>query len=298
MLTCNLMGGLGNQLFQIFTVISYSIKYKHMFKFINTEFLGTGMTTKRKTYWNSFLFRLSGFLIDKYPDFDIIYKAQQFSFEEIPSNYLKDPYDSKTKVSTNILLNGYFQSYKYFHENIATICRMLNINELKLDILHEVIKKYHTNEFLEKSVSMHFRLGDYKKLPEYHPIMSVDYYKNSIQYIVEKLEYTPNVLYFCEDDDVEDVTKTIEILKNAFPSIEFERASNELDDWKQMLLMSCCNHNIIANSSFSWWGAYLNVNPNKIVCYPSIWFGEKIEKNDLSDLFPPEWSKILSYNTA
>jgi len=292
MLTCNLMGGLGNQLFQIFTVISYAIKYKHMFKFTNSEFLGTGETMKRKTYWNSFLFRLSGFLFDKLPHFDIIYKEKQFSFEEIPCGYLKDSYNSKTKISTNVLLYGYFQSYKYFHENFETICRMLNISELKLDILCEVIQKYHKNEFLEKSVSMHFRLGDYKILSEYHPIISVEYYKKSLQYIIDNLEYIPKVLYFCEDDDLEDVNKTIQLLKNDFPAVEFERASNELDDWKQMLLMSCCNHNIIANSSFSWWGAYLNVNTNKIVCYPSMWFGPKMENNDTNDLFPSEWNKI------
>ena len=107
---------------------------------------------------------------------------------------------------------------------------------------------------------MHFRLGDYKKLSEYHPIMSTEYYKKSLEYIIEKLDYTPNVLYFCEDHDIEDVNKTIQLLKNDFPTVEFERASNQLDDWKQMLLMSCCNHNIIANSSFSWWAAYLNAN--------------------------------------
>jgi hypothetical protein len=286
------MGGLGNQLFQIFTVISYAIKYKHMFKFINSEFLGSGQTIARKTYWNSFLFRLSGFLFDKIPYFDIIYKEKQFSFEEIPGGYLKDPYNSKTKTSTNVLLYGYFQSYKYFHENMETICRMLNIIELKLDVLCEVMKQYHNNEFLEKSITMHFRLGDYKKVPEHHPVMSVEYYKKSLHYIVSKLAYTPNVLYFCEDDDLEDVNITIQVLKSDFPTIKFERASNELDDWKQMLLMSCCNHNIIANSSFSWWGAYLNKNSDKIVCYPSLWFGPKMEKNDVKDLFPPEWNKI------
>ena len=276
MLTCNLMGGLGNQLFQIFTVISYAIKYKHMFKFINTEFLGTGQTITRKTYWKSFFFRLSGFLMNSYPHFDIIYKEKQFSFEEIPRGYLKETHNSNTNSSTNILLQGYFQSYKYFQENIETIYRILNLDEIKIDVLDEVIKKYHTNDFLEKSVSMHFRLGDYKKVPDYHPIMSVEYYKKSLQYIINKLEYTPNVLYFCEDDDTDDVNETIQDLKNEFPTVEFERASNELDDWKQMLLMSCCNHNIVANSSFSWWGAYLNKNPDKIVCYPSIWFGSKI----------------------
>ena len=292
MLTCNLMGGLGNQLFQIFTVISYSIKYKHMFKFINAEILCTGTNTKRKTYWNDFLFRLSGFLMDKYPHFDVIYKEERFSFDEIPRGYLKETHNSVNNSNTNILLHGYFQSYKYFHENYHLIGRMLNIAEVRLDVLEEVLKNYHSNEFLKNCISMHFRLGDYKKLSEYHPIMSTEYYKKSLEYIIEKLDYTPNVLYFCEDHDIEDVNKTIQLLKNDFPTVEFERASNQLDDWKQMLLMSCCNHNIIANSSFSWWAAYLNANTKKIVCYPSKWFGPKMEHNDTSDLFPPNWNKI------
>lgn len=293
MLTCNLIGGLGNQLFQIFTTISYAIKYKHMFKFINSKTLGAGETTKRNTYWSSFLFRLSGFLMEKYPHFDIIYKEDKFSFTEIPRGYLSATHNPKTNVPTNIMLHGYFQSYKYFHENFHTICRILNIAELRLNVLEEVIKKYHKNEFLEHCVSMHFRLGDYKKLPDYHPVMPLEYYKNSIQYIVDKLDYTPNILYFCEDDDVEDVDNTIQSLKKVFPFIEFERATNELEDWQQMLLMSCCNHNIIANSSFSWWGAYLNENTGKIVCYPSMWFGKKNENVDTTDLFPPGWSKIM-----
>jgi hypothetical protein len=141
---------------------------------------------------------------------------------------------------------------------------------------------------------MHFRLGDYKKLPDYHPIMTVDYYKKSLQYIVNHVDYTPNVLYFCEDEDVESVNETIQLLKNEFPTIEFERATNELDDWQQMLLMSCCNHNIIANSSFSWWGAYFNVNPTKIVCYPSVWFGPKMSDVVVTDLFPDEWINIYT----
>jgi hypothetical protein len=211
------MGGLGNQLFQIFTVISYSIKYKHMFKFISSEELDFG-STKRKTYWKTFLFKLSGFLIDQYPSFDIVYHEESFKFNEFPYDYLK--YNN----NVNIMLSGYFQSYKYFQENYDIICRMLNIPEKRLDILEEVIDKFHSMQFLEKSISMHFRLGDYKNIPDYHPIMSAEYYKKSLQYIVDKLDYTPNVLYFCEDEDVETVTETIQILKNEFPIIEFERA--------------------------------------------------------------------------
>jgi len=280
------MGGLGNQLFQIFTVISYAIKYKHMFKFTNAEELGGEGCTKRKTYWKTFLFKLSGFLIDQYPSFDIVYREPDFTFKELPYEHLQ--YNN----SVNIMLSGYFQSYKYFQENYDIICRMLNVAEKRLDILEEVVDKYHSMEFLEKSVSMHFRLGDYKKSPDYHPIMSADYYKNSLQHIVNQIDYIPNILYFCEDDDVESVSETIQLLKSEFPTIEFERPANTLDDWQQMLLMSCCNHNIIANSSFSWWGAYFNVNPAKIVCYPSVWFGPKMSDVDVSDLFPDEWMRI------
>jgi Glycosyl transferase family 11 len=287
MLTCNLMGGLGNQLFQIFTVISYAIKYKHMFKFIGSEELGGDGCTKRKTYWQTFLFKLSGFLIDHYPHFEIIYNEQGFPYYEIPSGYLQD-----NGTNINIMISGYFQSYKYFQENFDVICRILNIAEKRLDILEEVVKTQHSLDFLEKSISMHFRLGDYKKSPDYHPIMSPEYYKNALKYIINHTDYTPNVLYFCEDEDLESVNETIQLLKSEFPKIEFERATNTLDDWQQMLLMSCCNHNIIANSSFSWWGAYFNVNPTKIVCYPSVWFGPKMSDVVVSDLFPDEWVKF------
>lgn len=305
MITCNLMGGLGNQLFQIFTVISYAIKYKQMFKFTSAEELGEDIHTRRKTYWKDFLFKLSGFLIDIYPNFDIIYKEDKFPFLPLhnqPAYMCSNSVWQKCEESpdeellyntnNNIMLHGYFQSHKYFQENYDIICRMLNIAEKRLDTLEEVVDKHLSAQFLEKSISMHFRLGDYKKIPAYHPIMTPDYYKKALQYIVNHIDYTPNVLYFCEDEDVEAVNETIQILKNEFPTIEFERGTNTLDDWQQMLLMSCCNHNITANSSFSWWGAYFNVNPTKIVCYPSIWFGPAMSDVDVSDLFPDEWVKI------
>ena len=84
----------------------------------------------------------------------------------------------------------------------------------------------------------------------------------------------------------------IQALHKKFENIQFKKATDQLDDWEQLLLMSCCKHNIIANSSFSWWGAYFNDNNDKIVCYPSIWFGPKLADKDTSDLFPNKWHKI------
>jgi len=285
MITCSLMGGLGNQLFQIFAVLSYAINKKHDFQFINSEKLGEGSTTVRPTYWSSFLSKLSRCLFNQYPEFNVVFREDGFTYKDIPNHLFQE--------NTNIMLFGYFQSYKYFHENYKIISLILDIYEKQQEVLkHCSSKKLYNTNLLDNTISLHFRMGDYKKLPDHHPIMSYDYYKKSLQHITSNIKYIANVLYFCEDEDLESVKETITKLMTEFPDMTFERASNKLDDWQQLLLMSCCNHNIIANSSFSWWGAYLNSNKSKIVCYPSIWFGPAMANHDTRDLFPSEWMKI------
>jgi hypothetical protein len=98
------------------------------------------------------------------------------------------------------------------------------------------------------------------------------------------------VEYFCEDDDLETVKTNIDIIRQEFRNIAFERRRMDTD-WEELLAMSANKHNIIANSSFSWWAAYLNTNEDKIVCYPSIWFGRLISQ-DVSAMFPRKWIKI------
>ena len=148
-------------------------------------------------------------------------------------------------------------------------------------------------------ISMHFRLGDYKTLPLYHPIIPYEYYKNSLEFILKE-EYLKDscvcVLYFCEEEDIELVENNyLKELRLEFPTCTFKNTAVALginEDWKNLLLMSLCSHNIIANSSFSVWGAYFNKNTKKRVCFPSVWFGEKLSSNDTSDIFPVEWYKI------
>jgi len=282
MITCNLMGGLGNQIFQIFTTISYAIRSRNQFKFKNLNQLGGGSTTIRYTFWNTFFANLRPFLITELPDKIHIIREKGFPYNELSHLELI--------LNEDIYLYGYFQSYKYFHNEYSMICRLIGLDKLKEKLLDKL--QLNKND-LEKYISMHFRIGDYKKVQEFHPLATYEFYERSLEHIQnsnvpsEKL----NILYFCEDVDIEDVSSIINRLQIKFPDYNFERGEKDLADWEQMLYMSLCHHNIIANSSFSWWGAYFNSWEKKIVCYPSVWFGE-VAKNDTTDLCPSEWVKI------
>ena len=267
MLTCNLMGGLGNQLFQIFTTIAYAFKINNKPVFLNLD--KTAGMTYRKTYWNTFLNNLKETMIqNEIPKMECI-KEHGFSFTELPE-----------VSSKNVMLLGYFQSYKYFEDNKTELFELIELEKQKQSI---------QNNINLNTISMHFRIGDYKLIQGNHPIIPLTYYENALRYILEKNKF--KVIYFCEIQDLFEVEKMIEKLESIFVEVEFECVDLQLDDWQQMLLMSCCKHNIIANSTFSWWGAYFNTFPGKIVCYPDKWFGSKLSHNTC-DLFPVEWVKI------
>ena len=286
MITCNLMGGLGNQLFQIFATIAYSSKSRNRFTFLNQETLGGGACTLRYTFWNTFLSNLKPFLTNNLPPLNMI-RETDFTYNELPI---------ESMIGTNIMIHGYFQSYKYFQEHFETICKLIGLEKKKQEVLDKLKLK---KEDLNNTISMHFRIGDYKKLQGFHPIAPEKYYEKCLHYFNEinpKIQY--KIIYFCEDEDLEEVLKTIESLNKIQTSYTFERGDNTLADWEQMLYMSLCSHNIIANSSFSWWGAYFNtnkdINNERKVIYPETWFGSSINHNT-KDLCPPDWVKI-NYN--
>ena len=263
--TCQLYGGLGNQLFQIFATIAYSLEHKIDFLFEYSTNLG-----KRQTYWHTFLLSII--------DHTVSNIAGTTLREQGGHGFVKlqEPLPNE-----NIMLNGYFQSYLFFDNHSKTILKMLNV------------EKQQICKIQQNSISLHFRRGDYKNLQDCHPIMGMDYYANALNYILlaDETLIRPVVYYFCEEEDLESVEKDVGILKNEFrDKIVFERHLEETD-WEEMLAMSCCKHNIIANSSFSWWGAYLNPDPDKIVCYPAVWFGPLICENTEA-MFPPNWIKI------
>jgi hypothetical protein len=274
------MGGLGNQLFQIFATISYAIKSKNKFIFLNLDKLGSGSSTIRPTYWNTFLSNLKPFLIKDLPPDIHMLKEKDFRYHELPLNEM---------YNRNVLIFGYFQSYQYFQEYFDIIYRMLGVGKKKDELL---FKLGFSKDLLENSCSMHFRIGDYKKIQEYHPLATYEYYERSLNCIREKKPTKKFIIYyFCEDTDIDDVLEIVDPLIQKFPEYVFERGCSHLVDWEQLLFMSCCNHNIIANSSFSWWAAYFNSWQDKIVCYPSVWFGSSAN-HDTKDLCPHHWIKI------
>ena len=168
---------------------------------------------------------------------------------------------------------------------------MLNIQEQKINVaysLGDIVLE------LDNTISVHFRLGDYKLFSHVYPILELSYYEKAMNEIIQKIGTNTkfNVIYFCEDHDLIDVLKIVNSLKQRFLKCNFMRCPQHLKDWEQLLLMSSCKHNIIANSTFSWWGAYLNTHEDKIVCYPNTWFKESIGHNT-QNLCPDEWLRIL-----
>ena len=281
-ISCYIMGGLGNQLFQIFTTIAYGIEHSKKIVFPYTDISPSSVL--RYTFWDTFLKSLLLFTTNKNKSIENNYLYNLPRIKEKTFSYTKIQ-----NVNQDVMLFGYYQSYKYFDRYLHTIFNMLRIKKQQEDV-YEKYSNYFNNNIGE-TCGIHFRLGDYKDIQDYHPIMPYEYYNNSLKYLTS-VKHITRVLYFCQKEDNIIVDKNIERLQNINHDIEFVKVSDDIPDWCQMLLMSLCDNQIIANSSFSWWGAYLCNKERNEVYYPSVWFGPKNQK-DTHDLFPNHWKKVF-----
>jgi hypothetical protein len=111
-------------------------------------------------------------------------------------------------------------------------------------------------------------MGDYKTKQLHHPIMNYEYFERALHHIVTKDSSVNEgrVLYFCEQEDNAFVTAHIHRLQANHPAIEFQKVDDQIPDYDQLLIMSCCSHNIMANSTFSWWSAFLKSDPKSVSC--------------------------------
>ena len=176
MISINIMGGLGNQLFQIMTAMAYSKKCENPL-IIERNFYSIGYPY-RNVYWNNFLNKLERYLINTTIDLPI-YNEKSFEYNELPEISKDD----------NLKLCGYFQSYKYFDFYKKELLNEIDWKTMRNDIINKV------NDInAREMVSLHFRIGDFKNLEE-HPIMPLEYYINAIKHI-EIEENNIKILYF------------------------------------------------------------------------------------------------------
>lgn len=261
-ISCNIVGpgspggihnyGLGNQMFQVATMLSHAADIGAIAVFpdlINPDFGG---------YHNNIFSNL--LTIPEKHTFAVgQYTHPTFEYRQLP--YL-----------INFIYSGYFQSEKYFAHNRSLILQNLNVDT----IYNKIVTKY--KDILSGiTVSIHVRRGDYVVLSDKHPVMSLEYYKKAIQYIGKY----DRLIVFSDD---------IEWCKTNLKFSHAKYIENE-PDYIDMVLMSKCTHNIIANSTFSWWAAWLNKNKDKIVIAPKEWFGVQRNLSDV-DIVPEEWVKL------
>lgn len=290
MISIRIQGGMGNQLFMIFATVAYGIQnnVKIVYEYYY-EIAG------RHTYWET--------LLDGFKIFTTNNAANNVTNEDISKfvvymepEFLYRPIPDFGNNDTRII--GYFQSYKYFEMCKDQLFSMMRLNEKKQDILHESkYSKYFENKDNTTLISIHFRMGDYKQKRYYHPVMNYEYFESSLDYVMNNMNNSDDVriLYFCEEEDNEYVNSKIALLNAKYPDAEFMKVDDSIEDYDQLLIMSLCNHNIMSNSTYSWWGSYFNSYDAKIVCYPSTWFGEYYEHTyEHKDMMPESWIKIES----
>ena len=206
------------------------------------------------------------------------YDEKEFHYNKIPE------YDN------DVVLKGFYQSDKYFRHNINKIKNILDIDN-KIANVKQEFPEY----FNRKTIAIHFRIGNYYSLQNLHPIKPVQYYLNALKELANRdiMLQDYNILLFCQDIDNNIVNEYIKIINNHYPNMNYKKVADNIPDWKQMLLMSSCDNFIIANSTFSWMGAYL-ANKNYVIA-PEVWFGPYYKNNKLHDLRPENW--ILAKDT-
>jgi hypothetical protein len=237
--TCFIMGGLGNQLFQIMTTIAYSLRYKCVFLFPYT----IEVYKNRFSYWDSFLLSLKRFTTENpknkrtITDLHYLQKFPErgFSFSPIPN------------MNKSICVEGYFQSYLYFEKEKEDIFKLIHLREQQERIYNDFFENMDSENTI--SISMHFRLGDYIFLPEYHPVLSIDYYEKALGYILSEMENKDkkiNIWYCCEENDNDIVNKNIQYLASKFSdsSLKFIKIKDENKGFNIMVNI-CYYHNNI-----------------------------------------------------
>jgi len=292
MIIVKLTGGLGNQMFQYAAGCRLAQRHDVRLKLDLSNFAATAPGDTPRNYALN-VFQLEPHLAEQQEIADLCrpavklatklaekilplgmrtyYKERQFNF---------DP--DFIRLGSNVCLEGFWQSEKYFSDISETIQQDFALRQQLEGRNLELSVQIRSTE----SVSIHVRRGDYVSNPStgsYHGICPLIYYRLAVEYIAQKKN---NINLFIFSDDPAWVRGNLQL---HYPTtlVDHNGESNACEDLR---LMSLCRYNIIANSSFSWWGAWLNRNPGKLVVAPANWF--KQQNIDTSDLIPTDWHRI------
>jgi hypothetical protein len=289
MITCYLQGGLGNQLFILFTTIAYALQNNQSVMFYYSEKYVHGYTL-RYTYWNTFFKTLKELTTIKpiMNGLKTIKEHREGKYTEL---------DKVNSTDQSAILYGYFQSFKYFQDEYGEISRMLGIADMR----NRYFNWFSKNDLdPETTISMHFCFSDCKK---HNNVLPIEYYSKSLDYMIDHQDPL-TVLYFCEEENRSEVNQIINTLQqtrsikfkycNITSSLNSESANSQPTQnaiagqpEDEMIIMSICKYNIIANSTFSWWAAYIGDREDDnthIVCYSEV---------ENTDLYPEKWYRIL-----
>jgi hypothetical protein len=290
MIIVELAGGLGNQMFQYAIANTLARKADSEMKIDLSYF--------ENYEWHPYcldVFKISAgiannddvFRVKRAPN-NMIEKMRKYFLNKQPNNiYAEDSllFNEKfTKQQKNIYLKGYFQCAKYFIHNRAQILREFQFSKTPSETNKSIIEDI--NKF--ESVSLHIRRGNYINIPsvnKVHGVLNINYYSKAVEYLQKKLG---TIKIYVFSDDIE--WARINLKFNV--STMFVDINDDKTNFEDMRLMSLCKHNIIANSSFSWWGAWLNQNPRKIVIAPKQWFADSIKNEEAKDIVPDTWIKL------
>lgn len=200
----------------------------------------------------------------------------QEDYPEEAIEYLEPAHYHSLPEQDDLILKGYFQSEKYFDKELVR-----HLFEIDEETKQYILKKYGSVLNAKNTVSVTVRRGDYVFLTAHYILCQQYYYQRAMAYMGK------DKTFVIISDDIDWCRKNLKG-KNLF-FIEDEPPLIDL------YLASMCQHNIISNSSFAWWGAWLNPNPDKIVIYPSMWFGP-LSRGGRPDLCPATWTPIAVQN--
>lgn len=275
----NCKGGIGNQLFQVFFVIAQHLEYG----------VNYAVNIEECPAFSHYLF----FYANLKSPLSLTIPLLTYNENREPELHALETIGKRESV----YFDGYFQDYRYFGKHTEKIKEILHIDWLREKLVARLQHKLDLSLDITR-IMVHIRRGDYRNLTCYHPLLGKDYYIESIKHIMKTVEKNGPIHLFIfsqSRERQEDIQEIIGELNNYtktwVDSIHYVRDYG-LTDVEELLLMTWCSHFIIANSTYSWWGAYLSPHCDKIVCCPDVFFGHQLYYINTEGLYLQNWKRI------